>query len=201
MTPRRRWLPLSIPASLALSAGLAAAFSSGPGNGLTNAPGEANCTNCHNTSGLNSGSGSLGLAGIAAEYNPAEAYTLQVTVADPSALRWGFEFTILDAAGASAGVPAPLDGTTRVSATGNRTYVTHTSAGTSPGTTGSRTWQVSWTAPATGTGNLTLYMAGNAANNNNANTGDRIYATSFPIAEKEVAVERGTWGRIKATWR
>ena len=180
----RRWLAAAIATALCWAATGALAFSGGPLDGHTGAPGENDCTACHSTFPLNSGSGSLGLGGIDA-YQPGEAYVLELTLSDSDAMRWGFEFTILDELGVSAGDLAPVDGNTQTSVTGDRTYVKHTSAGTAPGTSGSRTWQVQWTAPAAGTGDLTLYAAGNAANNNNANTGDRIYTASFVVPEGE----------------
>ena len=169
-----------------LFAGSAFAFSSGPSDGLTNAPGEGNCTQCHSTFPLNSGEGSLAIAGIGANYTPGQTYTLDLTLADPEAMRWGFEFTILDTAGDSVGQISPVDGTTQTSSAGNRDYAKHTSAGTFPGTPDSHTWQVQWIAPAIATGEVMLYVAGNAANNNGSNSGDRIYATSFAFGEESV---------------
>jgi hypothetical protein len=63
---------------------------------------------------------------------------------------------------------------------GQPQYATHTSAGTRPGTTGSASFQVDWMPPEGG-GPVTFYAAGNAANNNNANSGDSIYTTSLTL--------------------
>ena len=171
---------------VSLLAGSVFAFSSGPLDGLTNAPGEGNCTQCHSTFPLNSGDGSLAMAGIGATYLPGQTYTLEVTLADPQAMRWGFEFTILNEAGDSVGQISPVDGTTQTSSAGNRDYAKHTLAGTFPGTPDSHTWQVQWIAPEFATGEVTLYVAGNAANNNGSTSGDRIYATSFVFGEENV---------------
>ncbi len=126
------------------------------------------------------------MAGIGATYLPGQTYTLELTLADPEAMRWGFEFTILDTAGDSIGQISPVDGTTQISSTGNRDYAKHTSAGTFPGTPDAHTWQVQWIAPAVATGEVMLYVAGNAANNNGSTSGDRIYATSFVFGEENV---------------
>jgi len=166
-----------------LVAGSALGFSSGPPDGFTNAPGEGNCTACHTTFPLNSGSGMLSLAGLPTNYSPGVTYDLELTLSDPNALRWGFELTVLEAGGSSAGTIVVTDPGTQTSTTGNRTYLKHTSSGTAPGTPVSRTWPFEWTAPAEGTGAITLYVAGNAANNSNTNAGDRIYATSFGSTE------------------
>jgi len=180
---RTRVLRLVAAGALLLVAGSALAFSGGPPDGYTNAPGEGNCTACHSTFPLNSGSGMLSLAGLPASWQPGTDYDLTLSLSDPNALRWGFELTILAPGGASTGTIAVTDAGTQTSTTGNRTYLKHTSSGTAPGTSGGKSWTLRWTAPAAGTGDVTLYVAGNAANNNGANSGDRIYATSFTSAE------------------
>lgn len=162
---------------------LAIAFSGGPPDGHTNAPGEANCTACHVTFPLNSGAGSLSVTGVPGAYEPGTAYDLIVTLADPGAQRWGFELTVLDGSGVSTGSLATLDADVQLSTTGARRYAKHTSAGTHFGTTGSHAWTVRWTSPAAGAGDVTLYVAGNAANGNFFNSGDRIYATSVAWTE------------------
>jgi hypothetical protein len=167
-------------------AGSALAYSGGPPDGRTNAPGEGNCTACHSTFPLNSGDGSLSIAGIGATYRPDEVYTLALTLADPEASRWGFELTILDDAGASVGTVSPLDGTTQTSTNGDRDYVKQTSSGSAPGTPDQQTWQFQWVAPTIDTGEVVLYVAGNAANNNGSSSGDHIYATAFAFGEEEI---------------
>jgi hypothetical protein len=169
---------------------LALASSLGPIDGVTGAPGEGTCVQCHNSYPLNSGAGSLAVSGIGATYTPGQTYTVNVTLADPVAARWGFELTALNAAGASVGtfaVPATLQQST----TGNRNYVKHAVNGTFPGTPASHTWQFTWNAPAAATGPVTFYVAGNAANNNSAFTGDRIYAASFAFPEFDPQVAVG----------
>lgn len=185
MRERHRHLAarLAVAASLLLVAGAALAFSGGPPDARTNAPGEANCTACHVTFPLNSGSGGLALAGLPASWSPGAAYDLTLTLSDPVALRWGFELTVLGPGGASVGAITITDAGTQTSTTGTRTYLKHNASGTAPGTTVSRSWTLRWTAPPAGTGDVTLYVAGNAANNNGFNSGDRIYATSFTSHE------------------
>ncbi len=178
-----RSIPTLILAALSALPSLALAFSGGPPDGRTNAPGETNCTACHTTFPLNSGLGSLSVTGVPGAYEPGTSYDLTVTLADPVAQRWGFELTLLDGGGDSAGSLATVNTDVQLSTTGTRTYAKHTSAGTHPGTTGSHAWTINWTAPVAGAGDITLYVAGNAANGNFANTGDRIYATSVAWTE------------------
>lgn len=183
-----RWICLLVATLLAgailmLTAGSALAFSSNPPNGRTGAPGETTCTACHNTFPLNSGSGEITLAGFPAEYNPGEEYDVTVTLADPDASRWGFSLTVLDGANDSAGEITVTDGGTQFSDAGSRWYVKHNGSGTYPGTTGSASWNFTWTAPVEDTGDLVMYVTGNGANNNGNTSGDRIYADSFAAAE------------------
>ena len=169
---------------------VAQASSFGPIDGVTGAPGEGTCVMCHTTFPLNSGAGSLAITGIGATYTPGTTYPVEVTLSDPDAVRWGFELTALNAAGASVG-SFVLPPTLQQSTTGNRTYVKHTVDATHLGQTGSSSWQFTWNAPATGTGQVTFYLAGNAANGSFDNTGDRIYAHSFPYPEFDPQVAVG----------
>src|SRR5262249_353078 len=61
--------------------------------------------------------------------------------------------------------------------------VEHTLAGyTSTRGTGSGTYQFDWTPPATDVGNITVYVAGNAANGDLTTNGDHIYSTTYTLA-------------------
>jgi len=165
----------------------ALAFSSGPPDGRTGAPGETTCTDCHTSFPLNSGLGGITVAGVPAAWQPLTIYDLVVTVDDPDAQRWGFEFTVLDGAGNSTGTLALLDANAQLSTAGNRTYAKHTSVGTQLGTTGSGSWTVRWTAPVAGAGDISVYVAGNGANGNFANSGDRIYTAGATWTESSVS--------------
>ncbi len=186
---------LHVIALVALAALPALARSTGAPPGRTGAPPGDNCTVCHQGT-VNSGAGSLKIEfSNGSTYAPGQTYKVRVTLADPAAQRWGFELTArmgadkLDKVGSFA-----IDNSTLTQFSPGSTpgeYVTHTTAGTSPGTTGSSSWEVNWTAPAAGTGPVTFYAAGNAANNNGANTGDLIYTTSLTVAEAGGAAVTG----------
>jgi len=165
----------------------ALAWSAGPLDARTNAPGETTCTECHASFPLNSGTGSLTVSGVPGAWQPLTAYDLVVNLADPDAQRWGFEFTVLDGDGNSTGTLQVLDANTQLSTTGTRTYAKHTTAGTQLGTTVSADWTVRWTAPADGAGDITIYLAGNGANGNFASSGDRIYTVSTIWTESPVS--------------
>lgn len=159
---------------------IALAYSGGPPNGMTGAPGEGTCIGCHTGNSLNDAAGSLQIDGPLT-YEPGETYTISVLLGHSGQSRWGFELTDL-----GVGSISSTDGNTQVS--GN--YIKQTSAGTFNGQSGSTvSWSFEWTAPESGTGNVTLYAAGNAANGNFSNSGDYIHTTSVTI-EESTSLER-----------
>ena len=172
---------------LTMSTGMALAYSGGPPNGRTNAPGEGNCTGCHSSFPLNSGSGLLSISGLSGAYDAGQSYDLIVSLEDPSAQRWGFEFTIIGDNGQEIGSLTSLDSHTQTSASGSKAYAKQTSQGSQNGTTTGVTWTVRWTAPASGAGNASIYMTGAAANGNFSTSGDRIYAISETWTESDVS--------------
>jgi hypothetical protein len=135
---------------------------------------------CHNSFDLNSGDGSLSIDNIPSQYNPEQLYTLTVTIQDPGQERWGFEITVLDSSNNMAGSLSVADSTnTQLSSSSGRQYIKHTTAGTFDGTTdGPVSWSFNWLAPEPGTGTITFYAAGNAANSGTSNKQDYIYTTS-----------------------
>lgn len=152
---------------------------------VTGAPGEETCAACHGGT-PNSGPGSLQIRfdGLT-NWVPGQAVKVKVTLADPNATRWGFQLTARAASNPNqtAGSFRIIEDTTRFASNPppGLQYVTHTSSGTRPGTTGSVSWEVEWTPPSdAGFGDVIFYAAGNAANGNGqADPGDRIYTTTF----------------------
>lgn len=157
--------------------------SSGAPAGVTGAPGDGNCTDCHSGT-VNSGPGRVQVSLVnATNWTPGQPVTVRVTLTDPNAQRWGFELSARSASNPAnpLGTLAATDATnTQLRTAGALQFVTHRTAGTRPGTTGSSSWEMQWTPPATaGAGDVTFYVAGNAANNSGDNTGDRIYTASL----------------------
>ena len=123
---RTRAMRLVACGALMLVAGAALAFSGNPPNGRTNAPGESNCTDCHSSFPLNSGSGMLSLDGLPDSYSPGETYDLTLTLSDPGASRWGFSLTVIedgDDEAVSVGTITVTDGGTQTGTSGDRTYL------------------------------------------------------------------------------
>jgi hypothetical protein len=157
-------------------------FSGGGQSGLTGAPGEANCTQCHQGS-VNDGTTINSFALLdgttpVTSYVPGTTYTatLQISGAGSKA---GFSSTTLDGSDNMAGllVGAAIGGTQNFSA-GGRDYVSHTSTSVSA-SSGQFAW--SWAAPATDVGTVTFYIASNVANDDGGTTGDMIYVSTHTI--------------------
>ncbi len=65
---------------------------------------------------------------------------------------------------------------------GGREFATHSSISNRSGTTGGVEWDIEWTPPANEVGEITLFVAANAADGNSANSNDRIYTTAVKLA-------------------
>lgn len=170
--------------SAVLSINMIWAYSNNPPNARTGAPGENTCTGCHSTFGLNSGPGSVTIPDLPATYMPGETYTLTVMVDQVSQQRWGFELsprTDDNTQGGTLGLTQSQ--WTQISNSGGVQFLKQNSTGTFSGQPDGAAWQFEWTAPAEGSGAITFYAAGNAANGNNNTSGDYIYNDSFLIEE------------------
>lgn len=171
-------------AAIVLFSGLAVYASvTGPEPGYSGAPGDiGSCVQCHDTfHQANVGPGSVNLNGVPSVYEPDQAYTLAITVQQGGRSRFGFQLTSIDVNGNRAGTFTSLGGDTQVNlitGPGGRQYIQHTEPGTTAIVSGSRTWQVRWTAPATDVGTVRFYVAGNAANGDGQNQNDYIYTNS-----------------------
>jgi hypothetical protein len=155
------------------------AFSSGPPAGVTGGFNEPNCTDCHGSFGVNSGPGNV-TVNVPANYTSGGTYPITVTVSQTNQMRWGFEASARTAGGDQAGTLTPgLDNFTQLLPGGGSVqYISHTSTGTRPGTTGPTTFQFQWTAPNVSAGPVTFSVAGNAANGDFSSFGDYIYTRS-----------------------
>src|ERR1035437_8785372 len=171
------------------------AFSAGPDAGKAGVPGESTCTQaeCHVGTALNGGGGSVGVTFPGAlTYAAGVKQHLVVTIADPTAKMWGFQltarasndsktqagsFTSTDRFTAVVCAPSSLDifleryfdfgQNQNCPAAIPLAYVEHTQNGSGrPLQPNSQNYEFDWTPPATAAGNITIYVAGNAANAN-----------------------------------
>ena len=179
------------------------AFSGGPEPRKTGAPGDTTCNQaqCHVGTPLNASGNrvSLSFSG-GTTYVPGEKQRITITISDTDARRaYGFQLTARLASNESNGQAgrftavepqtvvicnngderdrAPRNGT--CSAGQEVEFIEHSA----PKSTGEFT--VEWTPPTTNVGDIRFYVAGNAANGNGNEMGDRIYtanATLTPAA-------------------
>ncbi|MDQ3050557.1 MAG: T9SS type A sorting domain-containing protein [Bacteroidota bacterium] len=165
--------------------------------GATASPGETSCntSGCHNGNLVNSGGGSILIDAPTMtgwEYIPGQVYPINVTVAKTGVSLFGFGFEALRSTGANGGMLSITNAVqTRILTaviSGNvRTNVVHKlNGGATPNL---HTFTFNWTAPVTGTGDITFYAAGNAANGNGSTSGDFIYTTSQIVTESTSGLE------------
>ena len=188
----RKWLLLLtvlLPASLlATTAGAPIRRTGAPvdDNGQT-------CRQCHTSFELNSPGGFVMIEAF--HYRPGQKQTIRVTVAHAEAVKWGFQLTARRAED-----PTQKAGTFSVSsnyrlrcadgrdanadspcANNMVEFAGHYPPVVFGGVNGAKTFEVEWNAPAEDIGNVIFYAAGNAANNNGNNQGDRIYTDSLVV--------------------
>jgi hypothetical protein len=163
------------------------AYAEGPPAGVTGAPGEQTCVECHTGTGLNAGEGQIKITGPTS-YQLGQTYTITIqdTSSDSSRKRWGFETTVLAGKNQPVGSMAVINGslTQLITNSGpfpNRDYIEHTEAGTFDGQTGGATWTYSWKAPSADAGSVTVYVASNFANGDGTDQGDQIHTATLVI--------------------
>ena len=172
------------------------AFSTGPPVRRTGAAvdGGLSCTACHvSFAPANSDpAGSVTLQFDTPTYTPGVTQTVHVTVSHPLALRWGFQLSARPVNNQTheAGTFTPTsvvrvrcDTTPAQDApcNGALEFAEHLSAPRTAAGVG-YTFDVPWTPPATDVGDVIFYFAGNAANGDGTDLGDRIYTSSRAIS-------------------
>lgn len=150
-------------------------MSANPPDGKTGAPGDSLCTECHTPSNppIN---GEISLEGFPESITPGEDYTLTIVNRNTvgTAKKAGFQMTILGPFNTKAGDMKSPSPNSVVSVANNRQYFEHNPAQLYPDSLVVK-WTVQWTAPELPAGSeITWYAAGNIANGNFMNSGDRI---------------------------
>lgn len=166
--------------------------SGGPSGGQSGAPGEQNCTSCHNGTtqdGTNENqliiNNDIGFG--VTQYVPGSTYTVNLSMASNPAKK-GFQVTALNAANQMAGNFVAGSNTQLKTANiggGQRKYATHKS---SSNTSATQVWNWTWEAPSTDQGAVTFYVATNKANNNNNDNGDLIYLSQHVILAENASI-------------
>jgi hypothetical protein len=144
-----------------------------------------NTSGCH-TGTLNSGGGSVTVTTDipATGYVPGQTYSVQVqvTAGGSNGSKYGFSASAVKS-GTSTFTNgfAASDATTLAKSGGQ--FIVHNSSVAGSGPNSSHTFSFQWTAPASGTGDVTFFAAGNSANGNNSDSGDQIYTGSLTVSE------------------
>jgi hypothetical protein len=148
----------------------------------TGAPGHSSCAECH--TGRGSGNVALSFSG-GSEYQPGQLYSIMVAITDPRQRRFGFSMVARDADNNRTDVGTWSAGSNDTRTHGSRnSHVSHRAA---PFANGSHTFTVNWKAPSTGVGDVTFYVAANAANGNGASRGgDNVYLNRLTISQPPV---------------
>lgn len=175
---KKNYLFLLLPAAGLLFATPAFNNSSGAPAGRTGSPGDNGVTcaaGCHTASNPINQTVDIDVSDIpAAGYIPGQTYDITVTGNRGSfnGPEIGFSFTAERASdntkvgGLMAGTGTQLNGT-------GQSHITHTSSSIGI-SSNENSWTFQWTAPATGTGDVSFYAVCVFANANNANSGDKV---------------------------
>jgi hypothetical protein len=176
-------------------------FSAGPPEGFTGAPGgESTCAACHGN--LDTGGGSLRLL-APQQYAPGDTLDLRVALQQVGQKRWGFELTAVTATAAPGGRIVRTDFVrTNLTSIRSRQYLKQTAVGTDNGVLDvAPGWSFRWVAPPTGTGPITFYATGNAADGDGTHLGDFIYKITWTIDELTSDIAAKTWSGFKRFYR
>ena len=175
----------------------------------TNSPGSAGiCADCHDPLGNNGGpfqtvSTTISVNGSPSEYIPGNNYTITITSqAGSPPGGFGFQMVVLENAGnTNTGTlsnnspaathitecaPANIPSTCQA----GRVFFEHEYADTPAVLASGNTWSVTWTAPAAGTGTITIYAVSNAVDGNGNRNGDSpaLSNTTLSLTEQAATI-------------
>jgi hypothetical protein len=164
------------------------ASSNGPPAGFTDAPGEGNCTGCHDSFAVNTGSATFTITAPLA-YVPITAQQVTVAFTGSTSSKHGFQITARDGADNPAGGWAGLMSGMTKNALGSSVHHEHTSAGNQLSS-----WTMSWLAPpALPPGPVTFYAAGADTNASNSPFGDFIHTAKRKLYQATLATPSPGW--------
>jgi hypothetical protein len=157
------------------------------GQDRTGAPGSlGTCATCHGNPGAFSNTVinltvTDGASNVVTSYMPGQTYTLAFTISsDGNPAGYGMQAIALDASDNNTGdmLLASTSNTQLSTITNGREFIEH--QGTNP----TNSFTTTWTAPASGTGDVTIHGIGMAVDGTGGTTGDNISATTpFSLTE------------------
>src|SRR4051794_19789608 len=169
-------------------------YATGPDPRKSGAPGDQTCaqSGCHTGTALNGGGGTVVLTSATGNtYTPGQQQTLTLSITDGTRRVFGFQASArLDSNPTSGQAGKFTAGTSQIvicengsimgssgcPASGSVQFLEHNRP------LSSGTISILWTAPATDVGPITVYVAANAANGNNDDSGDHIYTTKLQLS-------------------
>jgi len=193
---------------LALIAGVFFSFSSSAPVGLSGAPGDGTCNNCH-FGGTQTGTVDiLGIVDVDNPIIPGKTYNVQVCInlISGTSPRAGFQFVALDGNttnSASIGTLSNFGPNVGTMSSGSRTYAGH-SGGEQTYTAGKATYTFDWTAPTSSPNDISFYVTANIANGSGT-SGDLIVFDSdqsiaLPVDLVEFKANDSGDGTVELTW-
>lgn len=158
---------------------LLANSSSHPTNsgGYTGAPGDGVCSSCHSSTNP-SFTGSIAIDGVPASITAGQLYQITVTVTNPGLNQneAGFQIVALNSSNTNAGNFTNPSAASSVKTSAGKKYFGHAPSVPFMGLP-ELTWTVDWTAPASGSGEITFYGGSILANGNNSSSNDKFVTT------------------------
>lgn len=141
--------------------------------------GEETCRSCHFDYDLNPDGGTFSVSGIPDQISEGEAVEIQITVEREELGAAGFQLSARYEDGRQAG-RFDIEKNDRVmfskAVPGSLQYVQHTNEGTNPSEEQKSSWTVKWEPPESAEGPIIFNIAANAANGDQSEFGDFIYA-------------------------
>jgi hypothetical protein len=164
------------------------AFSSGPPSGVTGAPGELDCTGCHDSFVLNSGTAGFAIS-APLSFVPGLAHPLTVGFSNSTTPRHGFQITARDGVGNPSGSWKLVQSGMTQEPAGSLFHYEHTSAGSYLAG-----WAMEWQAPGSlPNGPVTFYAAGVEGNDAQAMFGDYVYTTTRKLYQAALSTAGPGW--------
>lgn len=158
-----------------------------PPPGHTGGFGESTCQFCHLDYELNEEGGELTLLGLPPDgFEPDSTYRLTLRLVHPELRRAGFQAAARFASGKrrgeQAGTLVPGEGQEVQSPSYTPvSYLNHTRDGVEPTDDGRREWSFQWSVPGDLAASVVFHVAANAADGDESEWGDRIYADSIVV--------------------
>jgi hypothetical protein len=160
------------------------------------------CNLCHSGNPLNANGGLVFTSGLpSGTYTPGQQYNFSITISHSAAnrQRWGFSIIAVDAAGNAVGNFS----TTNPNVAVNGNELSHFNASISALQSSFTYNNLSWTAPASGSGDnqsITFYYVGNAANGSSS-SGDFIYSGTQTVTAALPPCTTNNWrGTVSSAW-